>query len=175
MLMTHLRHSTLPRETPTTPTPIVETTLQGGHSTTLRGTTTPSGPLFAILKGLVEAVLRSGGGLQRVRANLYAAILYFMQMAQKPQQTNDNRGKGVISFPSSLWLFTIVFNYWLILFFFCFVFFTNLLDKQIIVLSSSFTFSYQISIQLFSPHLFDLFLPFISLSFDFVSGSATWC
>jgi len=48
--------------------------------------------LFAILKGLVEVVLRSGGGLQRVRANLYAAMLYFIQMVQKPHLTDDNRG-----------------------------------------------------------------------------------
>lgn len=53
------------------------------------GSSLPVGPSVAILKGLIETVLRSGGGLQRVRANLYAALLYFMQTAPESEQTKE--------------------------------------------------------------------------------------
>lgn len=104
-LMTHLRHSTLSGDTQGSSTSTLDGTTQGSQSMILRGTSTPSGPLFAILRGIIEAVLRSGGGLQRVRANLYAAMLYFMQMAQKPQGTHGSNGvlEGVLSQPGESW------------------------------------------------------------------------
>ncbi|XP_064627986.1 nuclear pore complex protein Nup205-like [Lineus longissimus] len=40
--------------------------------------------LQVVLKGLIDHILRTSGGLQRVRANLYGALLYCLQIAQKP-------------------------------------------------------------------------------------------
>lgn len=85
--MAHLRQTTI-SSNPSTTHPVVDG-VAGGRPLPEAGGSLPVGPSIAILKGLIETVLRSGGGLQRVRANLYAAMLYFMQTAPESQQTKE--------------------------------------------------------------------------------------
>ena len=87
-LMAHLRQCTISLNSSATPTPVLDGT-GGGRPLHQAGGSLPVGPSVAILKGLIETVLRSGGGLQRVRANLYAALLYFMQTAPESEQTKE--------------------------------------------------------------------------------------
>ncbi|KAG8546211.1 hypothetical protein GDO81_019512 [Engystomops pustulosus] len=42
--------------------------------------------LHTILRKLLEFILKTGGGLQRVRMHLYGALLYFLQIAQRPDE-----------------------------------------------------------------------------------------
>lgn len=86
--MAHLRQSTISTNPSATPVPVVDG-MGGGRFLPEAGGSLPVGPSVAILKGLIETVLHSGGGLQRVRANLYAALLYFMQTAPESQQTKE--------------------------------------------------------------------------------------
>ncbi|XP_045195259.2 nuclear pore complex protein Nup205-like [Mercenaria mercenaria] len=55
-----------------------------------QGSGSGSRTLFAtslqmVLKGMIEHILRSSGGQQRVRAKLYGALLYYLQIANKPK------------------------------------------------------------------------------------------
>ena len=70
----------------------------GSRSLQQAGASLPVGASVAILKGLIETVLRSGGALQRVRANLYAALLYFMQTAPETQQTKGRGARAELPF-----------------------------------------------------------------------------
>ena len=90
--MAHLRQCTISLNSTTTPISIPES-FGGSKSLQQSGSSLPVGASVAILKGLIETVLRSGGGLQRVRANLYAALMYFMQTAPETQETKE---KGVV-------------------------------------------------------------------------------
>lgn len=83
--MAHLRQCTISTDPSATSVPVVD----GDRPVPQAGASLPVGPSVAILKGLIETVLRSGGGQQRVRANLYAALLYFMQTAPESQQTKE--------------------------------------------------------------------------------------
>lgn len=85
--MAHLRQSTI--STNLSATHSVVNGKVGSQHPPEAGGPLPVGPSIAILKGLIETVLHSGGGLQRVRANLYAALLYFMQTAPEPHQTKE--------------------------------------------------------------------------------------
>lgn len=85
--MAHLRQSSISTNPPATH--LVVDGMGGGQHLPEAGGSLPIGPSIAILKGLIETVLRSGGGLQRVRANLYAALLYFMQTAPESHQTKE--------------------------------------------------------------------------------------
>ena len=85
--MAHLRQSTISTN-PSATHPVVNGTGGSQHLPEASGSL-PVGPSIAILKGLIETVLHSGGGLQRVRANLYAALLFFMQTAPEPHQTKE--------------------------------------------------------------------------------------
>ncbi|XP_013384593.1 nuclear pore complex protein Nup205 [Lingula anatina] len=60
---------------------------QGGSTFTQQGgaRTLFASSLQAVLKGLVEHILRTSSGSQRVRSNLYGALLYYLQIAQKPK------------------------------------------------------------------------------------------
>ena len=87
-LTAHLRQCVLPSELSGPQMPVLDGT-SGGRALQLGGRSLTSGPMMAILKGLVEAVLRCGGGLQRVRANLYTALLYFVQTAQKSEDLQE--------------------------------------------------------------------------------------
>ena len=91
--MAHLRQCAISMNPSTAPISVLDGT-GAGRSLHHGGGSLPVGPSVAILKGLIETVLRSGGGLQRVRANLYAALLYFMQTAPETQQTKE-RGTTV--------------------------------------------------------------------------------
>ncbi|XP_053318181.1 nuclear pore complex protein Nup205 [Spea bombifrons] len=42
--------------------------------------------LHTILQKLLEFVLKTGGGYQRVRAHLYGSLLYYLQIAQRPDE-----------------------------------------------------------------------------------------
>ena len=100
--MAHLRQCTISLNSVTTPISIPES-FGGGKSLQQSGSSLPVGASVAILKGLIETVLRSGGGLQRVRANLYAALMYFMQTAPETQETKEkgallNRAQVLYSF-----------------------------------------------------------------------------
>ncbi|XP_077999885.1 nuclear pore complex protein Nup205-like [Glandiceps talaboti] len=55
---------------------------------TILGTATSltASPLIIVLRGLIEFILQSGGGQQRVRANLYGALLNFLRLPQKPKE-----------------------------------------------------------------------------------------
>ena len=86
--MAHLRQCSISTNLSDTPIPDVDG-IGGGRPLPQASSSLPVGPSVAILKGLIETVLRSGGGLQRVRANLYAALLYFMQIAPESQQTKQ--------------------------------------------------------------------------------------
>ncbi|XP_046581767.1 nuclear pore complex protein Nup205-like [Haliotis rubra] len=62
------------------------------------GSAVGSRTLFAsslqmVLKGVLDYILRAGGGAQRVRANLYGALLYYLQIAQKPAAVPQPKGK----------------------------------------------------------------------------------
>ncbi|KAL4232887.1 hypothetical protein ACF0H5_007574 [Mactra antiquata] len=57
------------------------------------GSKSGSRTLFAtslqiVLRGVIEHILRSSGGQQRVRAKLYGALLYHLQIANKPKLSN---------------------------------------------------------------------------------------
>lgn len=103
-LMAHLRQCTISLNSDITPMPLSDSSV-GSRSLQQAGASLPVGASVAILKGLIETVLRSGGALQRVRANLYAALLYFMQTAPETQQTKE-RGvmENVLSlYPGQSW------------------------------------------------------------------------
>ena len=85
--MAHLRQSTM--STNPSATHSVVNGTGGSQHLPEAGGSLPVGPSIAILKGLIETVLHSGGGLQRVRANLYAALLYFMQTAPESHQAKE--------------------------------------------------------------------------------------
>ncbi|XP_064596049.1 nuclear pore complex protein Nup205-like [Liolophura sinensis] len=57
-----------------------------GFPTSSSSRTLFSTSLQVVLKGIIEYILRSSGRQQRVRANLYGALLYFLQIAQKPPE-----------------------------------------------------------------------------------------
>ncbi|XP_043823780.1 nuclear pore complex protein Nup205 isoform X1 [Dromiciops gliroides] len=42
--------------------------------------------LHIILKKLLDFILKTGGGFQRVRTHLYGSLLYYLQMAQRPDE-----------------------------------------------------------------------------------------
>ncbi|GFN90053.1 nuclear pore complex protein nup205-like [Plakobranchus ocellatus] len=45
--------------------------------------------LQIVLKGLIDYILKSGGMIQKVRVNLYGALLYCLQIAKKPELDED--------------------------------------------------------------------------------------
>ncbi|XP_056015581.1 nuclear pore complex protein Nup205-like isoform X3 [Ostrea edulis] len=61
--------------------------------------------LQLVLKGVIDHILLSSGGQQRVRANLYGSLLYYLQIAQKPKSltstepelTGDGVGKRILA------------------------------------------------------------------------------
>uniref|UniRef100_A0A2K6E703 Nucleoporin 205 n=1 Tax=Macaca nemestrina TaxID=9545 RepID=A0A2K6E703_MACNE len=42
--------------------------------------------LYIILKKLLDFILKTGGGFQRVRTHLYGSLLYYLQIAQRPDE-----------------------------------------------------------------------------------------
>ncbi|RUS70914.1 hypothetical protein EGW08_021327, partial [Elysia chlorotica] len=45
--------------------------------------------LQIVLKGLIDYILKAGGVIQKVRVNLYGALLYCLQIAKKPELDED--------------------------------------------------------------------------------------
>ena len=53
----------------------------------------PAEPLHAIFQSLIEALLKTSGSYQRVRANLYGSLLYYLQIGQRKGERRDSHGK----------------------------------------------------------------------------------
>ncbi|XP_070580305.1 nuclear pore complex protein Nup205-like [Ptychodera flava] len=53
-------------------------------------------PLVAVLKGLIEFIMQSSGGQQRVRAHLYGALVNFLQLPQKPKEIPSLEDKKTV-------------------------------------------------------------------------------
>lgn len=52
-----------------------------------------SGPLHGIMRGLIENIMKAPAGMQRVRAYLYGALLYYLLLTK--QEKGKDRSKGV--------------------------------------------------------------------------------
>ncbi|KAH9505618.1 hypothetical protein Btru_056038 [Bulinus truncatus] len=50
--------------------------------------------LQIILRGIIDYILKSSGGIQKVRVNLYGALLYCLQIAKKPRDIQDQLAAG---------------------------------------------------------------------------------
>ncbi|XP_060892659.1 nuclear pore complex protein Nup205 [Labrus mixtus] len=50
--------------------------------------------LHLILRKLLDFILSTGGGYQRLRAHLYGSLLYYLQMAQKPDEPDTLQTAG---------------------------------------------------------------------------------
>ncbi|XP_032435561.1 nuclear pore complex protein Nup205 [Xiphophorus hellerii] len=50
--------------------------------------------LHLILRKLLDFILCTGGGYQRLRAHLYGSLLYYLQMAQKPEEPDTLQTAG---------------------------------------------------------------------------------
>ena len=53
----------------------------------------PAAPLNAIFKSLLEVLLKTSGSYQRVRTNLYGALLYYLQIGQQKGERFHETGK----------------------------------------------------------------------------------
>ena len=56
----------------------------------------PAEPLHAIFQSLIEALLKTSGSYQRVRANLYGSLLYYLQIGQRKDEQRDSHGKACV-------------------------------------------------------------------------------
>ncbi|XP_076125635.1 nuclear pore complex protein Nup205 [Alosa pseudoharengus] len=54
--------------------------------------------LHLILRKLLDFILCTGGGFQRLRAHLYGSLLYYLQIAQKPEEPDTLQSAG-----NSMW------------------------------------------------------------------------
>ena len=55
-----------------------------------------SGPLLAIMRGIMENILKAPAGLQQVRAYLYGSLLYYLTMTRDQgtkEVSNQSKGK----------------------------------------------------------------------------------
>ncbi|XP_033824153.1 nuclear pore complex protein Nup205 isoform X1 [Periophthalmus magnuspinnatus] len=50
--------------------------------------------LHLILRKLLDFILSTGGGYQRLRAHLYGSLLYYLQIAQKPEEPDTLQSAG---------------------------------------------------------------------------------
>ena len=55
--------------------------------------TLPAASLNLIFKRLIEALLKTSGSYQRVRTNLYGALLYYLQIGQQDNGPRKGIGK----------------------------------------------------------------------------------
>ncbi|BFZ24882.1 hypothetical protein BsWGS_27921 [Bradybaena similaris] len=87
-LMTNLRHCFLLSPSPLLPF-LTDTSshpfwvLRGGSPLTAFSTS-----VQIVLRGVIDYILKSSGGIQRVRVNLYGALLYCLQIAQKSDKSD---------------------------------------------------------------------------------------
>uniref|UniRef100_A0A8C7Q4L6 Nucleoporin 205 n=1 Tax=Oncorhynchus mykiss TaxID=8022 RepID=A0A8C7Q4L6_ONCMY len=66
--------------------------LEGGSSSGFASIANSA--LHLILRKLLDFILCTGGGFQRLRAHLYGALLYYLQIAQKPEEP-DTLQQGI--------------------------------------------------------------------------------
>ena len=52
-----------------------------------------SGPLHAILQGIVEGILRTPAAHQGTRAFLYGSLLYYLMMTRPGAESGDDEGE----------------------------------------------------------------------------------
>ena len=55
----------------------------------------PAEPLHAMFQSLIEALIKTSGSYQRVRANLYGSLLYYMQIGQRKDDRRESFGKAI--------------------------------------------------------------------------------
>ena len=53
----------------------------------------PEVPLNSMFKNLIEALLTSSGSYQRVRTNLYGALMYYLQIGKHEDEQHEETGK----------------------------------------------------------------------------------
>ncbi|XP_039266585.2 nuclear pore complex protein Nup205-like [Styela clava] len=82
------RHSILVSDLSTSQNLNVSRILQQESSTPIPASI--AGSLQVIMKGILEWILQAGVG-QKVRANLYASLLYYLQMCQKPKSSSEEK------------------------------------------------------------------------------------
>ncbi|XP_067090064.1 nuclear pore complex protein Nup205 isoform X1 [Osmerus mordax] len=70
--------------------------LEGGSSSGFASIANSA--LHLILRKLLSFILCTGGGFQRLRAHLYGSLLYYLQIAQKPEEPDTLQTAG-----SSMW------------------------------------------------------------------------
>ncbi|CAI9563160.1 unnamed protein product [Staurois parvus] len=58
----------------------------GGESLSTGYVSIGDSSLHMILRKLLEFILKTGGGLQKVRTHLYGSLLYYLQIAQRPDE-----------------------------------------------------------------------------------------
>uniref|UniRef100_A0A8C7JVN8 Nucleoporin 205 n=1 Tax=Oncorhynchus kisutch TaxID=8019 RepID=A0A8C7JVN8_ONCKI len=66
--------------------------LEGGSSSGFASIANSA--LHLILRKLLDFILCTGGGFQRLRAHLYGALLYYLQIAQKPEEPDTLQQAG---------------------------------------------------------------------------------
>ncbi|KAK3096434.1 hypothetical protein FSP39_000076 [Pinctada imbricata] len=102
-LMTNLRQCFLNEHSPSEDTGSMYPSLLDSTATSTQtvtwGEKSGSRTLFAtslklVLQGLIDHILKSSGGQQRVRANLYGALLYYLQISQRPEPSTDELSPG---------------------------------------------------------------------------------
>ncbi|XP_078583600.1 nuclear pore complex protein Nup205-like isoform X3 [Branchiostoma floridae x Branchiostoma japonicum] len=79
-LLAHLRQSSSTEQTTLPGSQYVP--LLDSQGTGYGSSPVSAGPMQVVLRGLIESIMQSGGTQQRVRANLYGALLYCLQILQ---------------------------------------------------------------------------------------------
>ncbi|XP_064011085.1 nuclear pore complex protein Nup205 [Pogoniulus pusillus] len=62
------------------------TSSPGSESISMGSASIGDSSLHIILKKLLDFILKTGGGFQRVRTHLYGSLLYYLQIAQRPDE-----------------------------------------------------------------------------------------
>lgn len=53
----------------------------------------PAESLHSIFQSLIQALLKTSGSYQRVRANLYGSLLYYLQIGRRKDEKSESLGK----------------------------------------------------------------------------------
>ncbi|XP_076311365.1 nuclear pore complex protein Nup205 isoform X1 [Tachypleus tridentatus] len=94
-LMTTLHHSFLPCIFPSKSTSVCSQVGRGSQPLDSVHYMTYSTSLVIVLKGILESLMNVGGGLQRVRANYYSALLNLLRIIQRPSDVQAFQKPGV--------------------------------------------------------------------------------
>ncbi|CAB4015675.1 nuclear pore complex Nup205-like, partial [Paramuricea clavata] len=94
-LMAHLRQSTLPsgEALETLPSRGTMTSAWRDHGVA-KELGLPAQPLHTILQSVIKALLKTSGSYQRVRANLYGSLLYYLQIGQRKDESRESVSKA---------------------------------------------------------------------------------